>query len=1234
MSVFFSVFFRLKFTLLMILCITESILINSSEELVKLLCSGIQHQDLSITLNSSIQFSLSNFSKNTCNVYSSSLILQSSSSDIQALLTCKANSSILSQPNFGLSFNDSKVFLKNIAFLSCGSFIKYNSHSIVTRINSSKVHYTEEQVTVLLFVNCHVEVSQLRFKSSLGFSIVGINIKNSSFNFIEIVNSTFHSSINHKPMGAGILLHFMDLPDSNSSSTTVRINNYHSQYNSNFFQHSCIRDVYSSVVSEVSVLNAIGLTILYTQNDFNARVILSDSLLSELVGYVAGGILIIHYHSSSVSKTYIQRTRFQHLGSLTPQCNVGCIGLYTFLSNNSHPLSNVQLHIDDSSFVGNHQYVIFGEGVHVYVEYNNERRIILNLRNTSFTNFNSKEGCLIVESQQRIRKFTILLSDIFAKDNLMSEILLTASLFSFENINNVNLLGNSEFNHNRGSVIRAINTDIHLKGRVVFSDNSATSGAAILAVQSSRIFFAKEARTFFFKNHAEDYGGSICITDFRPYQRKRIFGLTENHGRNVATFSQNFARKSGNSIFIAPLSPHLRNCKDNVLTLFRHHFKFLNPVNNNLYEISTNPIRLARKLIGMMEFYPGQTLSISLTAKDISHRNVFTLININVAHNSRLLWISFNQQVQLLQEGVNNSVVEVTLFSRSSSPRNGTLIIFSKHVDEVQDIKIHAKSCPIGFKLNASRGICECSPVVLYLWKETSNNSPKRCFIQNQTILFPKEINGNWAGIVRYGNNSTTFGFSLSCPTKFCRSGKKGLYYSTDENIYRISGTNFKIPMCIDNRQGVLCGKCREGYSVMFSSVHCSVCSDNYLWTILLYLIIGPLFIAVLFGLDLTLSSGTMNGIIFYAQLSHIGIIDLLDIQVYERGFLAKLSVFFLSIMNNNLTPPLCFYNGMDELWKSGLSLLFPLYQLLLVMMLIIGCKFSVWLSNKIANSSVQVLVTVLHLSFSRLLLAIINVFTWSIVYTEQQNMMKVWFLDGEVGYFSHRHLILVIVTMMIVAPLLLIYVGLLTFSNSLRKFKLGNKYLKPLIEAIHAPYRQGREQWFTARIMLLIILYSVYAVYRSKNAFIIYRIAIPTLVLFIIVQAYRKPFKSKFINIMDCTLMYNFALLGMTTWYYLAVGEDEVVALYASISVSIVFFNFICVLIYHFLVVSKSLKIILQFGLHYLNKLQMSLFMAFHRGHMSTDHEEDSIEHGYGSFTNSSENNYREPLLSSIRQT
>ena len=141
----------------------------------------------------------------------------------------------------------------------------------------------------------------------------------------------------------------------------------------------------------------------------------------------------------------------------------------------------------------------------------------------------------------------------------------------------------------------------------------------------------------------------------------------------------------------------------------------------------------------------------------------------------------------------------------------------------------------------------------------------------------------------------------------------------------------------------------------------------------------------------------------------------------------------------------------MTELWKAIFTFTLPLYLLTIVIVLIILSRFSTRFSNRITHSSVQVLITVVHLSFSKLILQLINVMTYAEVYTFN-DVHYVWYLDGTVKYGRYSHCILMIVTLIVVLGLPLPYILLLLFAKPLTPLACTNKYLRPLLEAIHAP--------------------------------------------------------------------------------------------------------------------------------------------------------------------------------------
>ena len=464
------------------------------------------------------------------------------------------------------------------------------------------------------------------------------------------------------------------------------------------------------------------------------------------------------------------------------------------------------------------------------------------------------------------------------------------------------------------------------------------------------------------------------------------------------------------------------------------------------------------------------------------------------------------------------------------------MIVFSLYNQPsilTKSVKIHP--CPLGFDLNKIKGICELSSSFDNLRKHNHLTVPIIGNVSSQTITRPLTFI-SWAGTIEYENKTKTqFGVSLTCPIGYCDNNHTLPYfYSGDLSFnksFKLSDgiTDYHPPLCLYQREGTLCGRCSEGLSVVFGSTECHHCSNSWIATISIYILAGPLLIYLLFALRLTLTTGTFNGVIFYAQAANVGILDMLSVYNAKMEVVREFSIVLLSVLNLGLGFPLCFYNGMTELWKTGLSLLFPLYLLTIVVVLIILTHFSVRLSNKIAHSSVQVLVTIVHISFGRLLGSIINTFTPAKVYTSEQTY-HVWYWDGSVEYGNKGHITLMIITSLVVFPLLLPSVLLLLFNKPLRHWTCANEYTRPILEAIHAPYKNNKEYWFVARLLLLIVMYILYSI--GPYAQVIFIAIASILFLFIIGQDILRPYKSNVINLLECWILFNFVFVYITTWY------------------------------------------------------------------------------------------------------
>ena len=104
-------------------------------------------------------------------------------------------------------------------------------------------------------------------------------------------------------------------------------------------------------------------------------------------------------------------------------------------------------------------------------------------------------------------------------------------------------------------------------------------------------------------------------------------------------------------------------------------------------------------------------------------------------------------------------------------------------------------------------------------------------------------------------NNSYTYHISLDCPFHYCLPHSSHLNLSTPNS------------QCQFNKSGQLCGHCQQGLSTVFSSFHCQHCSSVYLLLIIPIGIGGLSLVLLLFVLNLTVTDGSINAFILYANI-------------------------------------------------------------------------------------------------------------------------------------------------------------------------------------------------------------------------------------------------------------------------------------------------------------------------------------------------------------------------------
>ena len=114
----------------------------------------------------------------------------------------------------------------------------------------------------------------------------------------------------------------------------------------------------------------------------------------------------------------------------------------------------------------------------------------------------------------------------------------------------------------------------------------------------------------------------------------------------------------------------------------------------------------------------------------------------------------------------------------------------------------------------------------------------------------------------------------------------------------------------------------------------------------------------------------------------------------------------------------MCIAIHLNELLKTGISYIYPGYFWLLVVVIILLSQCSIRITNLTVGSSVQVLVTLIYISYSDLLSISLLVITPEYVHFNSSNSivkLLVWFIYGNVLY-GHNcyHIVLLCVSIVV----------------------------------------------------------------------------------------------------------------------------------------------------------------------------------------------------------------------------
>ena len=158
-----------------------------------------------------------------------------------------------------------------------------------------------------------------------------------------------------------------------------------------------------------------------------------------------------------------------------------------------------------------------------------------------------------------------------------------------------------------------------------------------------------------------------------------------------------------------------------------------------------------------------------------------------------------------------------------------------------------------------------------------------------------------WVNATFNKSNSTGVIYNRFCPVYYCKYGNKTINIGDDPS-----------KQCAFNRTGVLCGACMGNFSLAIGSSRCIKCPNNHNVALLLAFAAGGVFLVLfILALDLTVTQGLINGVIFYANIVWAYKIVLLPIEMQENNWLFFLQI-FVAWLNLDFGIESCFLNLLD----------------------------------------------------------------------------------------------------------------------------------------------------------------------------------------------------------------------------------------------------------------------------------------------------------------------------------
>ena len=364
-------------------------------------------------------------------------------------------------------------------------------------------------------------------------------------------------------------------------------------------------------------------------------------------------------------------------------------------------------------------------------------------------------------------------------------------------------------------------------------------------------------------------------------------------------------------------------------------------------------------------------------------------------------------------------------------------------------------------------------------------------------------------GLININISKTVFGTKYQCKTCDEAKGRYVIPYMYINNYYYFSVYSNDDDYCHDECKGQYYINCTSDTGVPINILTCVYCEDYYPLGILVFILIEilpiTLMVILIIILNIQLTNGSINGVVFYSQI--IAIIYSLNyfnnqdyyapIELFQYSNVIPCSIFNLDFTSipSLYNYPLCIAPHMSPLGAISFWYVIGFYPLLLLLLIYVWiilydkgfrcvvfttrpfhrCMARFWSMTGIEPSLTNSIASIYILSFTQLTATSFKILSFTSTTTGYK-----FYYDTKQGYFydtahgfAGSFAILVLLIVILLPTLYIQFYPFKWFHKLLDCLHLRKQLLISLGDVFTGPYKNGSENTFDYRFMAGLYLWA-----------------------------------------------------------------------------------------------------------------------------------------------------------------